>query len=233
MEMELSEFVFRLILIFTPGVIAFVIVKQLTTHKKYEFYEEAGYSFILGWVSYFGYFLFLKSKDLIFSTESNSYFLGILTDKNKPLNFHEILFVSITAVFVGFIFTLAVNRSWLHWFAQKFGISDKFGDLSVFNFVMNSSSITPWVVIRDLKNDHMYQGFIAAYPDSTEENGIFLKDVTVYVNSTGVKMYETPGLFIERDSKDLIYDFPIVDSSKEIRKSKEKKDGKRPKSTSK
>lgn len=211
MDIEFSEFVFRLLLIFIPGLIAFIIVKQLTTHKKYEFYEEAIYSFVLGWVSYFGYYISLKLLNLIFKTTFEFYFLGILTDKAKPLNFQEILVVSLFSVIVGLAFSLAINQSWLNWFAQKIKVSSKFGDLSVFDFVMNSSSINEWVVIRDLKNDHMYQGWIAAFPDDTEENGIFLKEATVFVNSTGKKMYDTPGLYIERDRKDLIYDFPYLD----------------------
>src|ERR1035438_9081451 len=105
MEMELSEFVFRLILVFIPGLVAFIIVKQLTSHKKYEFYEETIYSFVLGWFSYFFYFGFLKVLSFLTSLKIDFCLLGVLTDKYKPLNFHEILLTSFVSIFVGLGFS--------------------------------------------------------------------------------------------------------------------------------
>ncbi len=227
MEMELTEFVFRLLLIFTPGLVAFFIIKQLTIHKKYEFYEECVYSFMLGLISYLVYFATTKILTWLNVITLSCDLIKNLTDKTTNLNFREIFFVSIISVFLGLFFSIVITRSWFHRFAQWARISNKFGALSVFDHIMNSK-MPPWVVIRDLKSDLMFEGWIEAFPDTTEENGIFLRDAIVYKNSTGKKLYETSGLFVERDRKDLIYDFPILGlDEKETKNKKENENGKR------
>jgi len=201
--MEFSEFAFRIILVFIPGLIAFTIVNQLTNQKKQEIYEKATYALILGLFSYTAYYFFIKIPWF----KTDFIFLEVLSDENAKLDFKEILKVSFVSVLLGFFVSYAINYKWLHNFAYKFNISTKFGDLNVWSYTM-TSGISPWVVVRDLKYDLMYQGWIQAYPDTLEEEtGLYLNDVVVFKNSTGEELYRTDGLFISRNKEELIFDF--------------------------
>ncbi|MBM4056201.1 MAG: hypothetical protein FJ264_16335 [Planctomycetes bacterium] len=136
-------------------------------------------------------------------------FLKVLIDKNATINFKEIVFVTILSIPIGFLFTFLLNYKVLFRVAHKLKISKKFGDLDVWSYIMNSK--TPeWVVIRDIENDLMYEGWIEAFSDSTGVDELFLRDVKVYKNSTAEECYEIPGLYLPRKRENLIIEFPLL-----------------------
>ncbi len=203
--MDVSEFVFRTGLIFIPGIVAVSIVNGLTYHKKFEFFEVVVDSIVLGLVCYVFYFLILKVPCF----NSTPRILDELTDAKSKVDLDEIFVVSVLAIPVGLFWSFALNRKWLHRFSRRIGVSNKFGDLDVWSYLMNNSEdIDPWIHIRDLEFDLIYSGYIEAFEDSSDERGIFLVDVTVYRNSTGKKLYQTPGMYLARDRNKMVVDFP-------------------------
>jgi hypothetical protein len=45
------------------------------------------------------------------------------------------------------------------------------------------SPLNHWVVIRDIQNDLMYQGWVESFSDGLDNNEILLRDVKVFRNS--------------------------------------------------
>jgi hypothetical protein len=89
--------------------------------------------------------------------------------------------VSALAVPVGLAVAFVINHTWLHRFARFVRVSQKFGDIDVWSYVMNSN-IQPWVVVRDRDQDVMYDGWIAAFSDTIDTSELFLRDVKVFRN---------------------------------------------------
>lgn len=206
--MSLSEFTLRIILIFLPGLIALIIVEQLTVHKEVKPYRFFLNSLILGFLCYLLYYPI--SLIPFFYLKFN--FFQSLLDNKLPLYFWEIFIATLLSVPLGFIVSLLINSKVLHKTAQRLNISNKFGDIDVWSYILNSD-VPGWVVIRDVENDLMYEGWIQASSDGTESDELFLRDVKVFINSTAQELYKTPGLYFPRKRENLTIEFPAMEYS--------------------
>ncbi len=205
--MEISEFTFRLILIFIPGLITFYIVDKLTIHKETVFHDKVFYSLLYGFICYMGYSFVVSIISFFLPFHIELSFFKSLTDNSIKPDLKEILWATILSFPIGFLFSFISNHKFLHRIAHKLSVSKKFGDVGVWSYLMNTG-IPEWVVVRDIQNDLMYEGWVMAFSDSTEEHELFLRDVKVFRNSTGDPLYETPGLYIPRKREFLIVEFP-------------------------
>lgn len=200
--MNISELTIRLILLFIPGFISFILVDRLTVHRQTKLHHILMYSSLLGFISYFGYFVIVKLAQAL-SIQLEFSFLTALTDTKVPLNFGEIISASCLAVFVGFALSFLINRQFLHRIGQILHITKVSGEIDVWSNLFNNPT-TQWIVVRDLSNDIMYDGWVEAFSDSTDQQDeLLLREVKVYQNSTGKEMYETPALYLSRHRGDL------------------------------
>lgn len=206
--MQISEFAFRIILIFIPGIITCVVVDSLTFHKKTTGYGVLLKSLMLGFLCYLLYFLLTK----LGLNNGEFHFVRSLSDKAEKLDFTEISFVTLLSLPVGLLVTYFINYKILHHLAHSLRVSRKFGDLDVWSYLMNSR-MEPWVVVRDLAGDLIYEGWIEAFSESSDETELFLRDVKVYRNSTGEELYDTPSLYLAKKRETLTVEFSLVDSS--------------------
>ena len=149
--MEFSEFTLKIILLFLPGIVSFLIVDKLTNHKEFKLYQILIYSLLFGFFCYYFYYLLIIVWKILFKGEIYFSFFNALIDKESVLDFKEIAYVTMLSIFVGFISTAFINYKILNKFARKFKITKKFSDIDVWSYLMNSEN-TEWVVIRDIKN---------------------------------------------------------------------------------
>jgi len=154
-------------------------------------------------------------------------FFSILSQGDiKEINFNEILLVSVIAVFIGYIATYLIRYKILHKIAHLIKASSKFGDQDVWSYIMNSKSEDlGWVVIRDIKNNLVYEGWISAFSDGSEKDEIFLKFVKVYQNSTGDFYYKVPALYLSTKKENLIFEFPKINNEKNNLNKEDDKNG--------
>lgn len=215
--MTLSEFTFRIILLFIPGIISFAITDRLISHKETPIHKVVMYVLLYGFMSYMLYYLlFVKAINYICSGrityKFGFSFISSLSSATTMLSFNEILIVAALSVPMGFAITYFVNASVLFKFAYKIRATRKFGDVDVWNYIMNNEK-QEWFIVRDLDYDLMYEGWVSVFSDIHDKNEIFLKDVKVYRNSTGDKLYETPGLYLPRSRKSLTIEIPTPNPS--------------------
>jgi hypothetical protein len=203
-----SEFALRIVLLFLPGVISFLIVDKLTAHRPFKPHSIAIYSLLLGFYCYVVYAIVMEvtlSRDVA----AKMSFVEALTDPRAKLDLFEIIMVSSVAIPIGLAAAFVINHTWLHRSAQFLRVSRKFGDIDVWSYIMNSN-IEPWVVVRDREHDVMYDGWIAAFSDTTEKSELFLRDVKVFRNSTGDLLYETPARYLPRRRDSITVEFGAV-----------------------
>ncbi|MDJ0899751.1 MAG: DUF6338 family protein [Xenococcus sp. MO_188.B8] len=203
--MNLSEFAFRIIFLFIPGLIAFNIVSNLTFHKEYKTADILLGSLTYGFICYLIYFFIFIfiSSELGFSNQPTFYFAENLENIKTQLDFKEITITTLLAIPIGVVFSAFVNSKWLYKFANKINISNKLDDLGVWNRAFDSE-LNHWIVIRDEQADTMYQGWVDSFSDGSDEKEILLRDVKVFRESNAELLYLVPGLYISFNNKENI-----------------------------
>jgi len=224
MQFELSDFAIKLILLFLPGIISFLIINILTNHKEFKFYFILIYSLLLGFFNYFIYYLIILLSNYVAKCFNLNFFRTVtffdfINGVLKEVDFLEIIYVCIISIPVGFIFVYFINRNFLNRFAHFIKLTKKYSEVDVWSHLMNSK-IPEWVYIRDIKNNLVYYGWIKVFSDSTEQDELFLEDVKVFRYSDSKFLYEIPGLYLYNSRKNMIIEFP---STKIINKKKVKK----------
>ena len=204
----MTEFTFQLLFLFLPGLMAFIVVDTLTTHKPINNVWVFLYVVLLGWVCYVANYL--VQVIWFWCAEVPFAFVHMLTNKEQALNLSDILGACILSLPTGLIISWIINHHWLNRIAQFFRITRKHPNTDVWNQLMNQrGSDVEWVVIRDQDKDLMYRGWVAFFADSTDDfDEILLTGAEVYRNSTGIFLYNVPGLYLSMKHGSKVVEFP-------------------------
>lgn len=201
-----SEFTWRLILVFLPGIIAFVIIDNLTVHRETKIHHWFFYPLILGFISYAPWYLMITSVQAVYATKLPFVFFESITDIHTKVNFGEILIASLTAIILGFLLTWAITHRILFRISTFLHITDKFPEIDAWdNFISNFRP--EWLTVRDLEKELIYQGKLFSASDANDRDGIVLQDVQVF-NSKGKLQYWVPAVFIPRKMDCLLIEIP-------------------------
>ena len=215
--MELTDLTVRLLLIFLPGIICYLVVDSLTVHRVRQTHEILIFSYIYGFLSYFSYGLLLLALATRFSANRpwvvlkspKSLDLSVLrwlSDAKVSLDFLEIVCVTVMSLVLAYILSYCDRKKILHTIAQRTGASKKFGEPDVWNFAFNLNNAR-WCTVRDFNNKLMFQGYIRAFSDVGESAELLLTDVTVYNESTGELCYQADRMYLSRKKDDLTIQF--------------------------
>ncbi|MDB6066715.1 MAG: hypothetical protein JWR26_2923 [Pedosphaera sp.] len=210
--MDLKEFTFRLILLFFPGLVAFVLFDRLTIHKKPELFVVVINSALFGfgayglvWLLSLGLFPYLNTLWSL-NLPVKVGFWNALQDSTQKLEVAEIFLASVAAVLLALIATVFSNRKIHYWFARIMLLSKKSGELDVWAAVMNSRS-TAFVTVRDTESDLMYDGWIQSYSEDHQLPEMMLRDVAVYRNSTGAFLYQIGAVYLKLNPEKVVLEF--------------------------
>ena len=200
--MSLTEYSFRLLLLFLPGIIAFIIIDNLTIHQETKTQHRIIYSLLLGFLSYLLLMIFSKPIQLLFTTLPPMQFIVSLTNKDTQINFTEIFTASIIGVCLGCTLCKAINDRCLFKLAQKLRISNKFQETDAWaNCIATYHPV--WVIIRDREQKIIYQGQLVISSDSSERDGLVLENATVYTENSEF-IYEAQVIYIPTKMENLI-----------------------------
>lgn len=200
--MQISEFTFRLILIFIPGIVSFIIIDNLTVHKKTEIHHWLIYSLLLGFMSYIPWAFLLGFINFMYKVEVPIYFLTCLTDITTPISLIEILIATFVAIVLGIIITKMIETRLLFSIASQLGVSKKFPEIDAWdNFVKVYHP--KYITVRNLKEKIIYQGILVSSSDANDRDGIVLEDVTVY-DEDGDELYRMKVIYIPQKMENLV-----------------------------
>ncbi|SEJ89836.1 hypothetical protein SAMN05660742_12272 [Propionispira arboris] len=201
--MGLTDFTFRLILVFIPGIIAFVIIDNLTSHRSTQIHHWLIYSLLLGFLSYLPWGILTDITRIVYQTDIPMQFIVNLIDPKTTINFYEIIIASFIAVLWGMLLSKAINSRWLFNLCNWMGISDKFPELDAW---ANCIAVFKpnWIRVRDLENDLSIQGKLVSVSDANDRDGIVLENVKVYKNSTSELLYSVRVLYIPKKMDTLL-----------------------------
>jgi hypothetical protein len=193
--------------LFLPGILSIGIIYFLTTSKPMKIYFYIVVAFILGSLSY----TFLAPLFSFFKKDVT--FFKCLFDSELLINTKEILWGSLIGIVLGIIITYIVNYEIFHRIARKIKLTSKFAEVNVWAHLLNSPDIqNSWVLIRDQNKDLMYEGWIEYYSTELANNEVFLRDVKVYINSTGDELYSLDGLYLMKNQNDITLEIREIDN---------------------
>jgi hypothetical protein len=221
--MQISELAWRLILLFTPGILCTALVDTLVVHKPWKPFDFLVRAFILGVMCYFALQLFLIAiaflYTLFFKEFVSARYLGIwdsITEQTTPIPLDEVIYSSITSIFVGFLASKVINDKLLFKLAHKTHTSKKFGDDSLWSYFLNSD-VVEWVWIRFAESDIVYSGWVQSFSDTEKVREIVLEDVKVYLNSANDLLYELPAVYLSGEPSKMIIELtPVVENEPSV-----------------
>lgn len=202
--MEISEFAFKLLLLFFPGILCAYLIDQLTVHRPREAFFFLLQSFVCGMACYFTYWTGIKWVKWVFPTATcpDVSFLRTLTDGQLPFSFKEIALVSILAIVMACVASVAARFKVLNRCARKMGLTKKSGELDVWGYLLNKPEVV-WVTVRDHKNNLIYDGWVQSFSDDSQDAELLLRDVSVYKNGSGECLYQVGAVYLSRDREDI------------------------------
>ncbi len=206
--MDISDLTIRLIILLLPGLVATIIVDNLTVHKPWPIFKYIIYSVILGCFSYFGTRLFINIDYLFQSVEFEELKLwNSLFIQDTPISIREVFFACVISLFVGLFFSFSIQHKLLFRLARKLRISMKYGDEDLFTHVLNSPEIQ-YVWIRDKKRGFTYEGAVEKFSESDHIQEIFLQDVKVYNYEDSQLLYTLSNIYLSYPDKEITIEVP-------------------------
>lgn len=213
--MDITEFAFRIIILFFPGLIAAYIINCLTVHKPREPFFFVAQSLALGAASYCLLGVFLKyispllNAKCEWSLPANLEFFNALTNAKTTPSFEEIGCACICAVFISIVATVFSTYKIFYLLCNFLRISSKSGELDVWGMTFSNRKIQ-FVTIRDQAKDLVYDGWIEGFSNDGKKAELLLRDVAVYRNSKTELLYQIGAMYFELKRGEIVLEFRDV-----------------------
>jgi len=205
----MNQLVVALIVILLPGIIAAIISDKLTTHSKWDSFKFSLYSFTLGILAYAFLQFIMYGVDIVKALSFQNItwtHLGIWSSAlngGSGINAWEICIAVVFSVPVAFFTSWLINFKLFNKFAQKIGVSTKYGDENLYSYYLNAKEID-WVYIRDPKNNFTYQGRVVSHSENDKIQEIVLSEVSVYRYIDSTFVYSVPTIYLSRKMGEFI-----------------------------
>ena len=135
-------------------------------------------------------------------------------ESNVEIKGLEIIIATIIAIILSFIVTAIGHHKLIYRFAQKFGISNKYGDENLFLRFSNSPDVE-WIYVRCPDKGLTYLGALEFYAENADINEIVLSQVTVYNYSDSAEMYSIDQIYLSLSKNQTILEQAIIETDGE------------------
>lgn len=206
--MELSVLTLRVVLLFFPGVLCALIVHALTIQRERTTPQFLTSAFVYGVSTYLLLASFREAyaaaaRLVGWKTPPRVTFFDVLTNERARIAWGEIGLSAAVALLLALLIAAATNHNLLHRAAERVGISRRFGEPDVWSHFLNSPQVR-WISVRNLSADVVYEGWVEAFSDTGQTPEIVLRDVNVYRNSSGAKLYDRTRIYLSPDKQSIV-----------------------------
>ncbi len=208
----MDAFIYKLVIIFIPGIMGRFLLGRLLFIKDNDKFYFILTSFLIGVFSYFIFDLiglvlkFLLHLVILGSDNSALRDLSSFPTANSiinltaanPIDFTIIIRVSLISLTLACIWSLLNKNHCLTRILQKIGVTNRTSEPDVWSYLFHHPEFraNSWICVRDRKNDLSYQGYLIAFSDLAVAPELALREVGVYKNSTGEKLYDVNVLYL-------------------------------------
>jgi hypothetical protein len=215
--MNVDAFLIRIVLLVIPGLAGYKTFRILQStgksRKKIKDWQDFLSIVFISVLSYGLLFLVYMLITAIVATIGKINIslsvtsIDALVNERVSLNFFEIVYASLLAMFLGLLSGIFYNKKILFRIARSLHITQHYGDDDVWSFVTNSDDVE-WLFVRDHKVGLVYYGSLSVFSESDEKRELLLEDVDVFNNANGKKLYHTDSLYICRGDDELTLEIP-------------------------
>ena len=196
--MNISSFSLQVLLLFIPGLIAFLLVDNLTAHKPFKLVYIFIYTMILGMMSYLTLYCVLVLFSMCRGTTAEFYFWKNLTEEGLIFFLPEIIYATLVSVFLGSVVTFVINHGWFNYYCGKVGLSKKHGYSDTLSYMINlytnaEPNVPLYLTITDWEKRLRIVGVLVALsgPEDRRDE-MLLQDCTLYSLESGEEIYSIP-----------------------------------------
>lgn len=214
--MQITELVWKLFLLLLPGVVATLMLNQITGSKKMSPFNFMINSALLGIasfilmelvVSFVNIFRAIFSQEIKIHWGLNLTIWDNLFDNSKDFNKLEIIFSYLLSIPLGIFYGFIVSKKFFNKIFQRLKFTHRYGDDDVWSFFLNSPD-AQWILVRDKSTNLTYFGSLRAYSDTTERREILLNDVTVYTSDSWDYLYSSESIYLELENNQFSIEIP-------------------------
>ncbi len=196
--MTISKELLDIILILTPGIIAFYIIEALTHHKKIEYQRVLLNIIILNFIIYFLIYLLSIGVNKHSPDIANTLNLTKEHILSKDTNITTMALGLFFSILIGLTMARAVNEKYLFKIAKYFKVSDLDSNLNIWDDFLSEERSFSGIIVRDKQNNLMYYGIPKRYSEfSLDKKELHLMDVRIYFNDdTEKELYRQNELYL-------------------------------------
>jgi hypothetical protein len=209
--MNLSSFLFRVIILALPGITASLLYRKLRGKPNQKDWEDFIDIWFFSLVSYCLYGLCVNVTNWALGSSLTLSVLQSLFDEKSPLSWKEVAAVSILSIIVAFVASYINSHKLINKIGQKLSVTARYDDADVWE-CFNDEFKSKWVYVRDHKLNLLYYGWINLYSDSEKPRELLLIDAQVYNNLSGEYLYSCEMLYVARERSELSIEIPKVGS---------------------
>jgi len=219
--MEITELVWKLFLLLLPGVVASLMLNQISSNRTQSVLIFIINSALFGIATFLIMELFVSLYHLIVSIFSNHIKIrfglnlsiwGNLFDNKNEINKIEILISYLLSIPLGVFYGFIYSKKLINKLFQKLRLTHRYGDDDVWSFFFNSPD-TKWVLVRDKQINITYYGSVRAYSDTNEKREILLNEVDVYTTDKWEFLYKSDAVFLELDNNNYSIEIPNTEEN--------------------
>lgn len=198
-----------------PGLIATVIFDTLLVHaERWDSFRYGIYAFIFGVGSYaslhfLAAVLWLGCVHLPFLAPGGDLEIWSTASSGRDLQLAEVAWATALSPFIALAAAFCVNKKYLIRFAQRWRISNKYGDENLFSYFLNSPDVM-WIYLRDPTSGFSYRGMVQSFSETKEVQEITLTDVTVYSHEDSEELYQLRSIYLSKPPGAFTIESPTV-----------------------
>jgi hypothetical protein len=191
--MSISDFSLKLLLLFLPGLVSFIVIDNLSTHRETKNIHWFVYSIILGLVSYsLLYMIELKAGITIA-------FWSTLVDSEKIIHYDEIMYSTIIGLVLGILLTFAINHGWFFRFFSGLRITQKHGYPDTLSYMLGLYN-AQYLTVTDWEKEIRIVGELVAVSENIDQRDeLVLQNCSVYNLDSGEKLYDIPVFYLAQN----------------------------------
>ncbi len=162
--MNLDTTTIKLLFLLLPGLLAnFTYGRLVSTYQDTAWYALAR-TFTFAAICYLPYLIFAGKFPLI----------------ERDIDTTSVFMASLLSVPIGFVVAFVSHKRLINKLGMHLGVSTRYGGEDVWEIANREIFPERWVVVRDLRANLIYYGYIQAYSESEKERELLLGDVDVF-----------------------------------------------------
>ncbi|SRR6266571_7119671 len=201
----MNQLVVTIIIILLPGITATVVCDQLIVHSKWDSFKFGLYSLVLGVLTYALLQLFFyvgdifRDSTIVGASWSQLKIWRSVASEKPEIPGTEVVLAVVLSAPVAFFISWLVKYKLINKFAQRIGVSLKFGDENLYSYYLNAEEID-WIYVRDPIANLTYQGKVQLFSENDAIQELVLSEVTVFRYEDSEELYSVPTIYLAKET---------------------------------